>query len=466
MGKTLISWDILAWDQIQHYVLKFQRKIYCASLLKEKSRVKFLQDKLLKSQLFSLWTTQQIVRNNQLGLNCAQKYEIFFELKSLSETSLAKISRKKIVIKGQIFLLKLVLLPEWDASFRNQQFNYCISIPEIVQNIQRVCLKKQFSHFFEVNLSRYINDINFGIVLNQLNSSLKIKLYISQLLQSGLLENYRNFITYRYFTVEGTHRLDIQLSNLLIDIVFHEFSQILFKYTQKRNLLFSKFEKEGRQEYQYLRSLYSFVILHSEYDNLKEIQHLLTCWLKTRGIYLKEEVISIQSTNSSFNFAYYSFQKIDEKNFQIKPSISAQKHLLNLISAMSNRMKNSPVSVFISKLSLVLKRWKNYFSLCNCKRVFNKLDEQIFQKIRGWAFRRHPKWSKNKSKIKYFPKINGLKYYDRIYSGNWIFSNISTTEEVIILDKLRWVTPKSSTYYCCFDKLYRFNYLYQYGMNW
>ena len=122
-------------------------------------------------------------------------------------------------------------------------------------------------------------------------------------------------------------------------------------------------------------------------------------------------------------------------SFQIRPKVSAQNYLLKTISLLNQKLKNSAFDIYINRLTIILKHWSKYFRICNCRKTLGILDEKIFQKIKSWAFRRHPRWSREKIKSKYFPTDITIKYYNRIYSGNWIL--LDSTKS-IFLNKLRW----------------------------
>lgn len=445
MAHKITYSETVAWYQIKTSVLKFQRKIYSAALLREQSRVRFLQYKLFNSRMLRLWIIYQIYHKENPRITVFQNKLAYFWRNP----------------KSALLALKLVLLPEWKATLNQRNFNYCFSISKYIEDILKIQKQEQFPYLLELNLSQHWNDRDWETIFKKLKYPGNIHFYISYLFNHGILKNYNLFIQKRYFTIEYTHRLDIQISTILLDIFLNEFSELLFKYLSQRNIFLKGYQKTVY----YIRNLSTITILDSHYSTLTEIETIFISWLKRSGINLLMPKSTIKSIYNSLNICYYDICKNNSKYSLVKPSLLAQKHLLSLISSISKKMRNASLDYFISKISILLKCWRNYFRACNCVKVFAYLDEQIYQQIRVWVLRRHPKWSKTKIIKKYFPPIEQVKYYSRVYSGKWILSHINSNGEVVMLDKLRWTIPTSYNQVSWLEVEFDLDYFYYYGIS-
>ena len=66
----------------------------------------------------------------------------------------------------------------------------------------------------------------------------------------------------------------------------------------------------------------------------------------------------------------------------------------------------------ISHLNPVLRGWSNYYSAVCSKATFTRIDDQFYQKLRAWAYRRHP--NKNRQWI-------AQKYWHINSGKGWVF---------------------------------------------
>nr|YP_010336854.1 putative reverse transcriptase/maturase [Stylonema alsidii]UNJ15260.1 putative reverse transcriptase/maturase [Stylonema alsidii] len=458
MNKMKITSYLFNEKQIYFYIQKYQKKIYSASLLNEKNRVQFLQNKLIQSKLFGLWVVHLIEKEHRQTLSPCEKKEILFQLKNWNYTETLN---HNLIQKAQILLLNLILTPEWDAKLHDSLNSQISSTSQSIQNIKRNYSNKNFSYFIEINLYKYLNPLKYPEIIDELDNSYYIKLYIYNLMQSNVLHQFQNLITDQYFIIENFHSKNLQLINLFIKILWNKFLKVVSNYQLAQKKLLYKI-CDSNPICQFICNNNFFIIFSSSYHHIQNINKLLLFWLKEKHIHIPTKFFSIQYKSKNFILMYHSFYQTQKKTLSIKPCNFAQIHLCNIIKIIIKRLQNASSKIFIYRLSIIIKMWKQYFKSCNCKKTFYKLDEQIFQKVKKWAYRRHPNWSTEKIKNKYFNRIYGLKYYDRIYSGNWILSLNTNNNNLFILEKLRWknhyldLKPNTS--------LYSFNYLYQYGI--
>lgn len=443
---------------IYFYIQKYQKKIYSASLLKEKTRVQFLQNKLMQSKVFCLWVIYLIEKEHNMTLSPCEKKEILLQLENWNYRETLN---NNLVRKAQILLLNLILIPEWDAKLHCSLSSQTSSTSQSIKNIKRNYSNKNFSYFIEINLYKYLNPLKYPEIVHELDNSYYIKLYLYHLMKSDILNQCQDLITDQYFLVENFHSKNLHLINLFIKILWNKFLKVISNYQLTQKKLLYKI-CDSNPVCQYICNNNFFIIYSSSYNHIQNINKLLLFWLKEKHIYIPAKFFSIQYYSRNFTLMYHSFSQTQNKTLSIKPCHFAQIHLCNIIKKIIKQLQNASSKILIYRLSIIIKMWKQYFKSCNCKKTFYKLDEQIFQKVRKWAYRRHPNWSTEKIKNKYFNTIYGLKYYHRIYSGNWILSLNMNNNNLFILEKLRW--KNSYEHLKPNISLYSFNYLYQYGI--
>ena len=81
-----------------------------------------------------------------------------------------------------------------------------------------------------------------------------------------------------------------------------------------------------------------------------------------------------------------------------------------------------PQAALIHHLNPILRGWANYFSTVCSKRVFSKIDHQVYLKLRAWVRRRHPHKSRHWHVHKYWLVDHG---------GGWTFA--ARSEQSIML---------------------------------
>nr|YP_010335871.1 putative reverse transcriptase/maturase [Chroothece richteriana]UNJ14277.1 putative reverse transcriptase/maturase [Chroothece richteriana] len=465
MKDRIVFWDILDWDQIRQYVFKFQRKIYSASLLKEICRTKFLQKKFLHSKLLKLWITHQVIKFQKNYITSFERHKIFLELSNIMQIKYKK-ENSGVIKESKIFLIYTILNPEWEAYFSIQKKHHNFSITELVRKISCIASRKYSSlYIVKISLEHQLDLIYLSKITRRLNTFSLINDSVNHILESGIIRTYKEFLTKKFFILQYDERYDIKLSLLLLEALFSDFSTIFHSYIRKRQVLEISFYSEV--SCQYMRYLHNFIILDPEKSRIEDVRTLLQYWLYKIGIKKPVKRAKNLSKSLKVELNHYLIIKNNNKNTRIYPSKYAQAYLLEIISNIIKKMRNASLILFIQLISTILKRWKSYFSICKCSEIFNRLDNLIFQKIRAWVFRRHSNWSKSNVKQKYFAPIVDIKYYKRLYTGNWILSssfeskNLDTA--VFIVPKLRWHNCGIKFNTTNFSNSFHLNYLYRYG---
>src|SRR5207244_8468286 len=73
-----------------------------------------------------------------------------------------------------------------------------------------------------------------------------------------------------------------------------------------------------------------------------------------------------------------------------RPSKKAQAKHLEDLRAIIRRNRGAPQARLVQELNLSITGWSNFFSRAASKKVFSRMDDQLYHKLRRWARRRHP----------------------------------------------------------------------------
>jgi RNA-directed DNA polymerase len=154
-----------------------------------------------------------------------------------------------------------------------------------------------------------------------------------------------------------------------------------------------------------------FVILHRDFDALKQAQQIAADWLKGMGLEMKPSKTRITHTlneidgPAGFDFLGFHFRQYPRgKNrcmlntngervgftSNVRPSPKSQERFLEKIREVIHSNRNAPQVGLIRLLNPIIRGWGNYFSSVVSKDIFGKMDMLIYQKLRAWAMRRHP----------------------------------------------------------------------------
>ncbi|MGB3207728.1 MAG: group II intron maturase-specific domain-containing protein [Crinalium sp.] len=97
----------------------------------------------------------------------------------------------------------------------------------------------------------------------------------------------------------------------------------------------------------------------------------------------------------------------------IKPSKEKIKIHYDRIAEVIEQHKTAPQEALIARLNPIVKGWANYYRTQVSKKTYSKLGYMVYQKLRSWAKRRHPKKSWGWIISKYWHTIGG---------NNWSFA--------------------------------------------
>jgi RNA-directed DNA polymerase len=159
-----------------------------------------------------------------------------------------------------------------------------------------------------------------------------------------------------------------------------------------------------------------FLISGSSKELLEqEMKPLVETFLRERGLQLSPEKTIITHIEDGFDFLGQNVRKYKtgkRHKLLIKPSKKNVATFLEKVRDIIKANKPLPAGKLIAKLNPVIRGWVNYHRHVVSKKTFSIVDEAIYQTLRRWINRRHPRKSDAWKAKKYFKTCGG---------DNWVF---------------------------------------------
>jgi RNA-directed DNA polymerase len=156
-----------------------------------------------------------------------------------------------------------------------------------------------------------------------------------------------------------------------------------------------------------------FIVTGNSKELLQEqVLPTIKQFLLERGLQISEEKTRITHITEGFDFLGQNTRKYGEKVL----TTPSKKSLLNLTEKLSATVKEyhgHSASDLIKAINPIIRGWCNYHRFIVSRKVFEKVDNHVFQILWKWARRQHPKKNRQWVAKKYFHHPDGKK---------WVFS--------------------------------------------
>lgn len=190
-----------------------------------------------------------------------------------------------------------------------------------------------------------------------------------------------------------------------------------------------------------------FLIFHAQRTVLELCGTEIQQWLEHTGCETSEKNYSIRDCRQSFLFLGFNiiqFRK-NSSDYRVKITPSRQACLGYLDKVRRIIQHNRQVSTYdlIYRLKPVVIGWANYYRFCECSVVFRKMGNLLFQMLRHWVFRRHPRENRFSVKEKYWPS-GRIYQFDKVnHKNNWVLCGKSYKKGGVLLENylphMSWV---------------------------
>jgi RNA-directed DNA polymerase len=421
------AWNQIPWRQLEVSVFKLERRIYKASHAEDSRRVHRLQKLLLKSRAATLLAVRRVTQDNHgkhtagidgvKSLTPRQRYAL---ASTLGRRPIGRPTRRVWIPKPGTderrplsiptrhdralqALVKLALEPEWEARFEPNSYGFRPgrSVHDAIGAIF-TAIEKQPKYALDADIAKCFDRIDQDALLRKLKTFPTLNRWVKAWLKAGVLDH-GVFAA----TATGTPQGGV-VSPLLANIALHgleEYIRTRFPARTRRNPA-----QPGRQLHgqpQVIRYADDLVVLHRDRSVIEHCRHLTQEWLQSIGLELSEPKTRIAHTletiegEAGFSFLGFQLRQYPAskdntsrgRGFKtlIKPSKAAVKRHWATLSELISQNKAAKQANLIGVLNPVIAGWANYYRAVVSTKTFQLLDHRLSEKLRRWAFFRHPR---------------------------------------------------------------------------
>jgi RNA-directed DNA polymerase len=325
-------------------------------------------------------------------------------------------------------LVKLALEPEWEARFEPNSYGFrpgrsCHDAIEAIFSAIRLKPK----YVLDADIAKCFDRIDHEALLNKLKTFPTIRRQVRAWLKAGVMDGKQLFPTSK-----GTPQGGV-ISPLLANIALHGMEKRIKDFVETCDLKRSdgRYQlpiRDKRKSISIIRYADDFVILHEDITVVQRCKEIISGWLKGMGLELKPSKTRLAHTlnqceqeEPGFDFLGFMIQQFpvgkyySKQGFKtiITPSRDKQKVHYDQIASIIKAHKAAPQAALISRLNPIIRGWANYYATVVSKFAYSDIDDLMYQKLRAWAKRRHPK--KNGEWV-------SKKYWQTIGGDNWVFA--------------------------------------------
>jgi RNA-directed DNA polymerase len=447
------EWNQIPWRKLEIAVFKLERRIYKASHAGDIRRVHRLQRLLLKSRAAKLLAVRRVTQDNQgkhtagidgvKSLTPRQRHTLADKLGTLplgSPTRRVWIpkpgtdERRPLSIptlheRALQALAKLALEPEWEARFEPNSYGFRPgrSVHDAIGAIF-IAIEKQPKYVLDADIAKCFDRIDQAALLGKLKTFPTLNQMVKAWLKAGVLDH-GVFATTEMGTPQGG-----VASPLLANVALHgleEYIRTRFPTRTRRNPA-----QPGRQLHwqpQVIRYADDLVVLHRDRTVIEQCRQLTQEWLQGIGLELSEQKTRIAHTlekvdgEAGFNFLGFQVRQYHASKYNtsrgrgfktlITPSPKAVKRHWERLSELISQNKAAKQANLIGVLNPVIAGWANYYSAVVSTKTFHRLDHRLYEKLRRWAFFRHPRKGRRWAIRRYWDTTPGQSWEFRERDG-------------------------------------------------
>jgi RNA-directed DNA polymerase len=462
--KTTAEWRLINWRKLERRVFKLQKRIYRASSRGDIKALRKLQKMLMKSWSARALAVRRVTQDNQgkktagvdglKSLTPKQRLDLVYKLcrgTKASPTRRVWIPKPGTEEKRPLgiptmndralqALVKLALEPEWEARFEPNSYGFRPgrSCHDAIGAIFKAINVKS-KYVLDADIAKCFDRINQEKLLAKLNTFPTLRRQVRSWLKAGVMDGKELFPT-----SEGTPQGGV-ISPLLANIALHGMEGRIKEYVGSLKLGISLINRKNSVSL--IRYADDFVILHEDLTVVQGCQVIISDWLKDMGLELKPSktrlahtVNPVENEKPGFNFLGFNIRQFSVGKYHtgknthgellgiktiITPSKEKVKVHYNKIADVISRHKAAPQSALIKHLNPIIRGWANYYSTVVSKVTYADLDNLMYQKLRAWAKRRHPK--KNMGDVV-------KRYWITIGGDNWVFATREGNNPLRLLD--------------------------------
>jgi RNA-directed DNA polymerase len=421
-AALMYEWKDLSWCKLERQVFKLQKRIYQATVRRDKVAIHKLQRLLLNSWAARCLAVRRVTQDNRgkrtagidgkTVLSPKERMTLVEELKTRQPPQALRrvwidkpnspekrpLGIPTIFDRAQQALVKLALEPEWEAQFEANSYGFRPGrgAHDAIEAIF-TSLRESPKYILDADIAQCFDRIQHEALLRKLATYPTLRRQIRPWLKAGVMDGQHLFPT-----EAGTPQGGV-ISPLLANIALHGLETDLSQAIPHRIPL------------RCIRYADDFVVTHPERQVIEAAQYFIRDWLKDLDLELKASKTrishSLEPYQDAVGFDFLGFtirqfkvgQSHQSRNRHgqrrpfktiIKPSRqSVQKHYRRIATVIA-RYNTAPQMALIRTLNPIMRGWSNYYATVVTKVAFSRLDHLVTHRLLRWAKRRHPHQSR------------------------------------------------------------------------
>ena len=471
------TWDVAVRDARDH-VQKFQRRIFKASSRGDLRTTRALQQRLIRSRHAKVLAVHTVTTLNKgrrspgvdgvVVTNTRQKHTLAKNLRLNGKAApIRRVTKPKpgtratlplglptIQDRAKQALAKFALEPEWEARFEPNSYGFR---PGRNGRDALEAIRGHLHHgvdklVYDADIGQCFPAIDHAALLQKLNTFPLMTRQIRAWLSADVLGELARDVGKRQ---AGTQRGGV-ISPMLVNIALHGLENHLKTWVSRRSMpkphpAAARGSEAKRSALGVVRYADDFVLTHRNPEIMAAVIQETRSWLATVGLTISEEKSRL--CWASQGFVFLGFQVIivrrrGDLRLKITPSVDAVSRLTRKTHAIITRRRSASAYDLIQTLRPVLLGWANYYRYCECRPVFSRVDNVVYQQLRAWVLRRANRVGRKATMRAYFVHDQTHVYRGRSHRSNWLFSGSRRDASAprsnrAVLPKIAWVTSES-----------------------
>ena len=455
------QWEDLPLEQFKKEVFQLQRRIFGSSQQGNRKQTHRLQKLLLSSFAARCVAVQKVAEinagRNTAGidgerrltdpqkLRLANSLDVHQDILPVRRVRIPKPGKSEQrplgipAMKDRALqaLIALALEPEWEARFTPGMHGFRKGhSPHDAIDIIRSSIQRSPKWVLDADIEKFFDRVDHKALLAKIETLPTLEQALRRILKSGCMEG-----GVMSATNEGTPQGG-PLSPLLANIALCGLETDLTEYFQKGTTRNAKRPKGMPVLVMYADD---FVVLHKDREIVIECREFISACLVKMGLNLHPDKTRITHTlkdktrSSGFTFLGHRIQQFSTGEYAVKeafnqvftrisPAPEAQARVYQRIATVIDKMlRGSPdrnavrcaEELLIPQLNAVIRGWSKYFSHCNAKHSFSRLDNQVWWKLWKALRRRHKKRGRTWT----------VQNYLKMPDGKWRFNCPSSRDD-------------------------------------